>query len=251
MKTTAFLLIIAVFSGGILTSHQLFISKNENTKPDSVYHVYITIDDGPSAGTININDIVIASDIPVTVFPIGKNVYKNDSSINLFNHYAQNPLIEIGNHSFSHANGHYRQYYSHPEDVLNDFKLNYDTCHLTVKAARLPGRNTWRINGRKRTDLADDTASANLLQAAGYSVFGWDIEWRCDADSGSANAANEMFKAVKRMLLDKGTFTPGHVVILFHDSCFADSSNRYQLDLFIKELKSEERYRFEKLSNYP
>ncbi|MBS1914745.1 MAG: polysaccharide deacetylase family protein [Bacteroidetes bacterium] len=250
MKTTVFLLITAAFSTGFfITRHAS--QKSKVTKHDSICHVYITIDDGPSSGTTFINEIVTTYGIPITVFPIGKNVYKNDSSINLFHLYTKNPLIETGNHSFTHANGHYHQYYSHPEDVMNDFDLNADTCYITSKIARLPGRNTWRINGRKRTDLADDTASADLLAAGGYAVFGWDIEWRCDSNSTTRVGGNDMLQIVRKISLQKNTFTPGNVVILFHDSCFADSLYRLQFNLFMKGLKHDENFVPGKLSSYP
>jgi hypothetical protein len=55
----------------------------------------------------------------------------------------ENEFIGVGNHSYSHANNHYKLYYSTPKGVLNDFIRNKDTLALDNKIGRLPGRNMW------------------------------------------------------------------------------------------------------------
>jgi hypothetical protein len=91
--------------------------------------------------------------------------------------YKENEYIEVGNHSYSHANNHYQQYYSHPEGVLLDFKRSMDTLRLTDKIGRLPGRNMWRIGGRSKNDISSGIEAADLLHQHGFSLFGWDLEW--------------------------------------------------------------------------
>ncbi len=207
---------------------------------DSPVVIYLTIDDGPSMASQHINDLCITDSVPVNVFVIGTRVYTNDSLRALFQLYQANPYIEIGNHSFSHANGHYHNYYSHTEDVIRDFDLNADTLLLKNKIARLPGRNTWRLNGRKRTDLTDDSTAADLLVMEGYRVFGWDIEWHSIIDSNHQILPVAGFIGqLKNMIHSKRSFTTGHIVILCHEYMFEEKRNQLQLDTLIRFIKQD------------
>ncbi|WAC07930.1 MAG: polysaccharide deacetylase family protein [Thermodesulfobacteriota bacterium] len=67
------------------------------------YTLYITFDDGPLEGSEDINDAVKKEDIKVNVFIVGKNVLSNARMKRFYGLYQNNPFIEIGNHSFSHA----------------------------------------------------------------------------------------------------------------------------------------------------
>jgi peptidoglycan/xylan/chitin deacetylase (PgdA/CDA1 family) len=219
---------------------------------DSLYKVYLTFDDGPAEGSYEINRIAASDSAAINVFLIGENVYKTDSMKQLFQLYQSNPFIETSNHSYSHAHKHYRLYYKDPFRVVRDFELNTDTLHLKNKIARLPGRNTWRIKGRQRSDLPDDKIAADSLAAKGYTVFGWDIEWRHYPDSShSILTANTMMRIVENMILEKRSFIPGHVVILCHDPMFTHAYNQLQLELFIKKIQQKRGYRLEHLDKYP
>ncbi|MEP6746186.1 MAG: hypothetical protein ABJB86_00595 [Bacteroidota bacterium] len=214
--------------------------------------IYLTIDDGPSDASFFLSNIAMADSALFNLFVIGDSVRKNESRKMFFQLYQLNHFIEIGNHSFSHANKHYHDYYMHPTAVVNDFLLNEYTLGLQNKIARLPGRNTWRIDGRERTDLGDDSTAANLLLLRGYRIFGWDVEWHWPTDSShSIKTAHEMIQQIEHIVLKKNSFAPGHIVVLCHESMFIDSASRVQLELFIDGIRQKEGYRLEHLSNYP
>ncbi len=224
----------------------------QKDSPGNFVHVYLTFDDGPTAGSEIINCIAASDSAMINVFVIGQNVFATTKQNELLRLYRANPFIEIGNHSYSHAARHYRIYYRHPFQVANDFDRNADMLQLTNKIARLPGRNTWRIRGRRRTDLSDANAAADSLAARGYSVFGWDVEWRLDPDSsGRVQTAGTLIKLIEKLVRRKKTFTPGNVVILCHDPMFREDCNESELAAFIKEIKTKNGYHFEHLSRYP
>ena len=82
-------------------------------------YIYLTFDDGPLNGSQRINDAILSEKIPITVLLVGEHALVRPKDVDL---YRENEYIEIGNHSYSHANDHYKLYYSNPEGVLKDFK---------------------------------------------------------------------------------------------------------------------------------
>jgi len=214
--------------------------------------IYLTFDDGPSDASFFLSNMSLADSIPLTMFVIGSNVFMNRGNSILYQLYQLNPLIETGNHSFSHANKHYHAYYDQPEEVVKDFHINADTLGLSSKIARLPGRNTWRINGKKRTDFTDDSTAADILSSEGYRIFGWDIEWKYNRDSVQIiQSAATVAENIKKMARSGNAFTAGHIIILCHEYMFTNDSNRIKLDSLIHTIKQMPGYRFHRLSDYP
>jgi len=239
---------IPVYPGGTLSHKE--IKKNTSViKHISV--LYLTFDDGPDKESNILNAIAVTDSIPINVFLIGRYAFKTDTARKNFKLYQSNPFIEIGNHSFTHANGNYHEYYQDPEKVAADFLMNFDTIHLNKKIARLPGRNCWRIADRRRDDLADGRAVADSLASYGYRIFGWDIEWHIDYAGRVIETAKNMLNKIERIIARKNSFIPGNIVILCHESMLADPHNEWELKLFIKEVKAGGNHLFEHLSNYP
>jgi peptidoglycan/xylan/chitin deacetylase (PgdA/CDA1 family) len=223
----------------------------KNVLQGPCYTIYLTFDDGPVKESEELFRIATKDSVPINVFVVGEKVFANDTMKRLFQSYFNNPFVEIGNHSFTHAHKKYQEYYKDIERVIEDFKVNADSLHLTEKIARLPGRNTWRIDNKSRTDLPDANAAADSLAAAGYSIFGWDLEWRYCSDSClEVQTAESMVKEIENSFRNRKTFTPGNIIILAHDPMFGSSYNKEQLELFIKEIKKKHNFRFGRLDNY-
>ncbi|MCG2616278.1 polysaccharide deacetylase family protein [Terrimonas sp. NA20] len=236
----------------LTTSHPSSYAQ-PNNKPDTTngLTIYLTFDDGPMDGSRFIDSLVKNDSIPLEVLVTGFRIRDNVKMTAQLNSYRDEPLIEIANHSFSHANGHFRMYYSAPAEVVNDILRNENSLQLLSRIVRLPGRNTWRIGGRKRTDLPDANAAADSLASIGYFIFGWDLEWRYDTCENRYYSAKQMLTLVKRYRQSKKLFTPGHLVILCHDWMLPDVYFREQLSLFVKAVKSTNTDRFAHLSAYP
>ena len=169
MKSKTPLLFIGAI-GLVLIS--LLLTSWLTTVPGSKTFVYLTFDDGPLNGSQHINDVVLSEKIPISVMLVGKHAAIRPHDVEL---YRNNPYIEVGNHSYTHANEHYVAYYNNPEGVLADFVRNMDSLQLTDKIGRLPGRNMWRVNQRSRNDISSGIEAADLLHKNGYSLFGWDF----------------------------------------------------------------------------
>ena len=213
--------------------------------------LYLTFDDGPCEGSDQVNLISLIDSIKINVFIIGSRVFLNDTLKQYYLSYKHNPFVEIGNHSFTHANGKYRRYYEDPSLVMNDFLMNEDSLNLKNKISRLPGRNTWRLKKRGRDDYAGGAAAADSLATKNYFVFGWDIEWLYDEELDERDAASAMEKKIEEMVWEKKSFTSWNIIILCHDYLLTNKHNRLSLQLFIQKIKEKENYSFEHLSNYP
>ena len=217
----------------------------------ALYTIYLTFDDGPSAGSEIVNELTEKEGLPVNVFLIGRNACLTQRSRQLFRSYRSNPLVEIGNHSFSHAGHRYDKYYRQPSSVLADIDRSRDSLQLENGLVRLPGRNIFRVGNLCRDDHDNGSAAADTLAAKGYRIFGWDLEWRCHPGKGiGLHTGQEMMEIVSSLLRHKKTFHQGRLVILLHDKELLDENFRTELEAFIYLVKQNGNYRFGHLSDY-
>lgn len=219
----------------------------KSSKAQTAPTIYLTFDDGIFPESRYIDSLTIHDSVPLTVFLIGRKVLLNDTTKQVYASFLQNDLIEIANHSYSHANGKYRKYYSKPAAVIEDVNRNRDSLNIPALIARLPGRNAWRLASGSRTDLADAIPVADSLYARGYELFGWDCEWSYDSTAARFNTADEMINTIRHC---HSSFTPGHIVILCHDPMLQDPKFRSELRIFIKKIR-DSMGRFEFIRNYP
>lgn len=175
---------------------------NANGRGDMV--VYLTFDDGPSANTEMILDILAANNIRATFFVNGHIGFENT--------YLRivNEGHKIGNHTYSH---NYEEVYSSVDSFFNSInQLNNYLASLGIKKPdiiRFPGgsNNTVSIlyGG---VDLMDRLA--NEVISRGYDYFDWNV------DSGDANKITEDKDTIINNVINgcRGKKTP---VILMHD----------------------------------
>jgi hypothetical protein len=216
---------------------------------DVPYCIYLSFDDGPSEGSQSVNAFSLRDSLSINVFLIGRNACLTEKSRAMVLEYAANPMVEIGNHSFTHANKKYETFFRDPEAVLADFNRSRDSLHLTNGLTRLPGRNFFRLGTFSRNDHNNGKKSADTLAANGYRVYGWDLEWRRKGGHGiSAHTGEGMLQLVNEMLEKKRTFVPGCLVLLLHDQDYRDGHFRDEVEKFIRLAKADGRYRFGHLS---
>ncbi|MBL7763185.1 MAG: polysaccharide deacetylase family protein, partial [Chitinophagaceae bacterium] len=214
--------------------------------------IYLTFDDGPLEGSEDINEAVTKEQVKINVFVVGQHALSNDKMKNYYQLYLANPLIEVGNHSFSHAHNQYRKFYEDPQAVLQDFLKCQELLKIPNKYARQPGRNQWRLKDTTSNDVISGMKSADLLFQNGFRVFGWDVEWEHDAKTGTPiQTVDDMVELIGRKLQDKKTLRSGHLVLLSHDEMFRNGWEESELKELIDRFKAKGNYRFEHLSNYP
>lgn len=216
------------------------------------YTLYITFDDGPLEGSEDINDAVKSEDIKVNVFVVGQNALSNQRMKRFYELYQNNPFIEIGNHSFSHAHDQYKEFYDNPANVLQDFLKNQQDLQIKNKLARLPGRNMWRLKDTSINDVSSGKVAADLLYQNGFRVFGWDIEWQHDPKTKvPIQTVTDVMEMIEMRLRENKTVRKGHLVLLAHDEMFRKGWEESELKELIRQLKMRRNYHFEHLSNYP
>jgi len=213
--------------------------------------IYFTFDDGPNKGTGMVLKVAAEEKIPISMFFIGTQLHGSLAQMRLFKQVKQNPLVEIVNHSYTHAHNHFDNFYRNPGEVIADFSRAEDSLGLHEKIVRTPGRNIWRTAQISSTDLKKCEPSADSLYKAGYTAVGWDVEWTFNNRLKLTKTTQQMLDKVDSFFSKNETKTPGHLVLLAHDQSFADSTDAASLKNFIEQLKNSGRYQFEMISKYP
>jgi peptidoglycan/xylan/chitin deacetylase (PgdA/CDA1 family) len=223
--------------------------KNNNNKK----YVYLTFDDGPLNGSEYIDSVVLAEKIKISVFLVGEHVLMSRTMDNYFKYYEENPYIDEYNHSFSHANNHYDQFYSNTDLSVSDILKNNKLLKFSYKIVRLPGRNMWRIDGIKRDDVESGSKTADRLEQLGYKVVGWDLEWEHNSNAGAppVQSVDEMYNEICRRFESNNTFTPNNLVLLLHDEMFQKKWEESELKQLIDKLRSNKNFEFEQMRFYP
>ncbi|MBV8326575.1 polysaccharide deacetylase family protein [Chryseobacterium sp.] len=223
---------------------------DESVDPDKRV-IYLTFDDGPNQGTENLLKILDKRNVCATAFLVGKHAYGSKKQKNDLELLKQNPLIELANHSFTHAHNKYTDFYKNADAVVRDFDIAKDSLKLHDKIARTPGRNIWRLNNINVTDIKSSTAAANGLKNAGYKVIGWDLEWRPSHKMTLKGSHEAMLKKVDSIFFNDLEKTSRHLVFLTHDQYLRDTDSINELDLFIEKLQKSNKFVFRKISQYP
>lgn len=226
----------------------------EKKKPlTSGKHIYLTIDDAPLNGSKYIDSIINETRVKTNIFMVGNPIHGSNRFKKYHEILKENRYIELYNHSYSHANHKYAQYYKNPEQVVADFEKNKTEFQLNHDIVRLPGRNLWQVGDRKKNYKQSGAEAAALLAEKGYKIFGWDVEWKYDPkDNSPIQTVEELIDEIERLYdMDKSlAFTPYHVVLLMHDQMFGKITGQNDLAALINGLK-DAGYHFEYLSDYP
>ncbi|MBP2617657.1 polysaccharide deacetylase family protein [Chryseobacterium jejuense] len=223
---------------------------DESVDPDKRV-IYLTFDDGPNQGTENLLKILDKRNVCATAFLVGRHAYGSTKQKNDFKLLKESPLIELANHSFTHAHNKYSAFYKSADAVVRDFDIAKDSLKLHDKIARTPGRNIWRLNNINITDIKSSTAAADGLKRAGYKVIGWDLEWRPTHKMTLKGSHEAMLKKVDSIFLNDLEKTSRHLVFLTHDQYLRDTDSINELDLFIEKLQKSNKFVFRKISQYP
>lgn len=232
----------------------LDVIEQEDTQVDAhrpQKYIYLTIDDAPLNGSEYIDSIIGDTKIKTNIFLVGNSINGSHRFRKYYNLMKENPYIAIYNHSYSHADNKYTQYYKSPEKVLNDFETNQTNFNINHKIARLPGRNLWQIGERKKNYKQTGATSAKLLAQHGYRIFGWDIEWHYNPkDNTPKQTIEELVEEIEEIYNKSLAFTSNHIVLLMHDQMFAKTNEHNDLKKLINQLQERD-YVFEYLSEYP
>ncbi|PXV64759.1 peptidoglycan/xylan/chitin deacetylase (PgdA/CDA1 family) [Dysgonomonas alginatilytica] len=228
---------------------EIVIEKKDSLSP--LKYIYLTIDDAPLNGSKYIDSVILNQKIKTSLFVVGNAIDGSSRFRKYYSMFQENPYVEIYNHSYSHANNKYTDYYKNPELVLNDFEKNQNEFNILHKIARLPGRNLWQTGEKTKNYKQTGSTSAGLLAENGYKIYGWDVEWTYNAkDYSPLKSIDELITEIENSYHSSKTFTPKHVVLLMHDQMFAKVNEKNNLGELITKLKEHD-FIFEYLSSYP
>ena len=151
-------------------------SESSRTADSGIHKVYLTFDDGPSANTDQILDILDEYGVKATFFVVGKEGY-NDQ-------YRR--IVEeghtLGMHSYSHV---YRDIYESVEAYGQDLeKLHtylYELTGVDSRIVRLPGGSSNTVSKDKIQDIIA------YLGQQGMTYYDWNVS-SGDAASGYVSA---------------------------------------------------------------
>ncbi len=263
LKTTLLLVALAACQetdkGTVAIKRAAFKSEQAavtmHTKPPAKKkkkRIYLTFDDGPNRGTNKVLHIMQEEEVPVTFFIVGEHVFASVGQRQTWDSLSMAANIELCNHSYSHAHNHYARYYNHPDSVVQDFKRSQDSLQFSNTICRTPGRNAWRVDTLQFTDLKKSRVAVDSLQAAGFTIIGWDLEWEyTHKDLCLVNTAEDMLRQIDSVFAHGKTRSPECLVLLAHDQVYADADDSSELHYFIKKLKMNDDYELELVSHYP
>lgn len=85
----------------------------------------------------------------------------------------------------------------------------------------------------------------------GYSIYGWDLEWRTRPAPGiERHSAAEMFALIGKMLADKKTFVSGNIILLVHDQELTAPAFAGDVAELVRLVRADGRFAFGHLSDY-
>ncbi|MBW8522790.1 polysaccharide deacetylase family protein [Chryseobacterium chendengshani] len=213
--------------------------------------IYLTFDDGPNRGTENLLKILHKRNVCATAFLVGQHATGSQKQKDDLELLRKDSLIELANHSYTHAHNKYTDFYKNSAIVIHDFDTAIDSLKLKNKIARTPGRNIWRLNNITSTDIKTSNEAANNLYSAGYKIIGWDLEWKPTNKMGLKGNHQIMLKKVDSIFFNDLEKTSRHLVFLTHDQYLTDEDSVNELELFIEKLQKTNRFVFRKISEYP
>lgn len=132
------------------------------------YTVYFTFDDGPSAVTKDLLDVLAKEDVKATFFVIGSTT---ENGIDLYNRII-NDGHALGLHTFSHDTS---KIYKSPEAFMEDFNKLEDWIFNHTNTAssiyRFPG-------GSKTVNCSENVMNdiQKILSDDGYVMYDWNVQ---------------------------------------------------------------------------
>lgn len=223
-----------------------------NTIDSAKKYIYLTFDDGPQPGTLDCEKICKDENVKATFFMVGLHAMSDKSSKQIVkNLQAQEPFFLVANHSYTHAfRNHFYKFYKDTNGAFQDFIRCQDSLHFSNLYTRLPGNNSWS-GGSLHAVVKLTKAVVQKLDTAGYTVVGWDDEWRFKNGKIPIETPAQMLNKVEYMLDNNHTKTKNHIVILIHDRMFHNNESQIKLISFIRGLKQHKDYVFQTVDKYP
>lgn len=184
-------------------SSQTTVSSPQATVPSGQKVCYLTFDDGPSANTLKILDILNKYGVKATFFVINsadigyvKNIYEAGHTVGL--------------HSATH---NYSQIYSSTDAYFNDLQQISDKVESIIgvkpTVMRFPGGSSNKVSAKYCGGIM--TRLVSLVQERGYSYFDWNVS------SGDADSNTPSYTYIRNNVINSAK-NKNSACVLMHDS---------------------------------
>lgn len=175
----------------------------ENEETDDMISVYLTFDDGPSAETDRILDILKEYNVKATFFVIGKT---DENSVKAYQRIVEEGHT-LGMHSYSHQ---YAQVYASREAFEDDLTSLQDYLFsitgMESTFYRFPGGSSNKVSKIPMSDLIQ------CLEERNITYFDWNVS------SGDASGTQLSSQTIINNVMSGINGTLKNYVVLFHDS---------------------------------
>lgn len=174
----------------------------ESTGQETIHKVYLTFDDGPSAYTNEILDILGRYNVKATFFVVGK---EGDSAEEVLQRIVEEGHT-LGMHSYSHK---YKELYESMDSFTEDFAqirdYIYQAAGVESVCYRFPGGSSNKVSEIDMHDFID------YLDSQGVEYYDWNVS---SGDGGSMKLSTDMLLENCTKDID----TRDTSIVLLHDS---------------------------------
>lgn len=175
----------------------------ENEETDDMISVYLTFDDGPSAETDRILDILKEYNVKATFFVIGKT---DENSVKAYQRIVEEGHT-LGMHSYSHQ---YAKVYASQEAFEDDLTSLQDYLFsitgMESTFYRFPGGSSNKVSKIPMSDLIQCLKERNI------TYFDWNVS------SGDASGTQLSSQTIINNVMNGINGAHKNYVVLFHDS---------------------------------
>jgi peptidoglycan-N-acetylglucosamine deacetylase len=216
-------------------------------------YIFLTWDDSPQPpGTAICYNVFKEEGVKASFFSVGMHYDIEPRRRRIIDTIRNGyPQFLLANHSYSHGfRDNYNTFYKLVDSAITDFQKAEKTMNIPVKIIRLPGRNSWAINGSVSGPKTSENV-ARRLDSLGYKVVGWDIEWGFIKGSTPKESPTQIMNLINSKFEAEYTQEPNALVILAHDRMFAKQPYTDSLRKLISLIKADGRYVFETIDHYP
>ncbi len=186
-----------------VSDHRSQQALRENEETDDMISVYLTFDDGPSAETDRILDILKEYNVKATFFVIGKT---DENSVKAYQRIVEEGHT-LGMHSYSHQ---YAQVYASREAFEDDLTSLQDYLFsitgMESTFYRFPGGSSNKVSKIPMSDLIQ------CLEERNITYFDWNVS------SGDASGTQLSSQTIINNVMSGINGTLKNYVVLFHDS---------------------------------